>query len=395
LMKAQHILVSGAGIGGLTAALCLARAGHTVEVFEQSAVLAEVGAGLQLSANGVRVLDHLGLMQAIAAISFLPQGVEMRDWRSGRLIASTTLGAQAQARFGFAYYHIHRADLLSVLIEAVGENANIALHTGSAVEHFSQAGAAVSVLVNGQTHVADLFIGADGIHSLVREGLFGTQAPTFTGNVAWRGLVPAKLLPKQLVRPVATAWWGPGKHFVHYFVRQGELINCVCVVEKSGWESESWTARGDHQELKADFAGWHETIQALIDNMDPQACYKWALFDRPPMPQWGRGRVTLLGDACHPTLPFMAQGAVMAIEDGAVLAQCLAAAESVEAALGRYENIRRQRTASIQRGSRRNARVFHLHGIQAWLRNRAAKYASSAVTDSIYGHDVFAEFEAE
>ena len=393
-MDAQHILVSGAGIGGLTAALCLAQAGHRVAVFEQAAILAEVGAGIQLSANGMRVLHHLGLLPRIAALSFLPEGVEMRDWRSGQLIASTTLGAEAQTRFGFPYFHIHRADLISVLLQGVRENANIQLHIGSAVEDFSQTESQVSVTVNNQTQVADLLVGADGIHSQVRTALFGAEAPTFTGNVAWRGLVPASLLPQDLVRPVTTAWWGPGKHFVHYFVRQGELVNCVCVVEKSGWDTESWTARGDLQELQADFAGWHGTIQTLIEHMDPQACYKWALFDRSPMPQWGRGRVTLLGDACHPTLPFMAQGAVMAIEDGAVLAQCLAAEDSVAAALGRYENIRRKRTAAIQRGSRRNARVFHLDGLQARLRNSAAKFASSALTEGIYSHNVFAEFDS-
>ena len=393
-MDAQHILVSGAGIGGLTAALCLAQAGHRVEVFDQAAILAEVGSGIQLSANGMRVLHHLGLLPRIAALSFLPEGVEMRDWRSGQLIASTTLGAEAQTRFGFPYLHIHRADLISVLLQGVRENANIQLHIGSAVEDFSQTESQVSVTVNNQTQVADLLVGADGIHSQVRTALFGAEAPTFTGNVAWRGLVPASLLPQDLVRPVTTAWWGPGKHFVHYFVRQGELVNCVCVVEKSGWDTESWTARGDLQELQADFAGWHGTIQTLIEHMDPQACYKWALFDRSPMPQWGRGRVTLLGDACHPTLPFMAQGAVMAIEDGAVLAQCLAAEDSVAAALGRYENIRRKRTAAIQRGSRRNARVFHLDGLQARLRNSAAKFASSALTEGIYSHNVFAEFDS-
>ena len=392
-MDAQHILVSGAGIGGLTAALCLAQAGHRVEVFEQAAILAGVGAGIQLSANGMRVMHHLGLLPKIAALSFLPEGVEMRDWRSGQVIASTTLGAEAQTRFGFPYFHIHRADLISVLLQGIRENASIQLHIGSAVEGFSQSESQVSVTVNEQTHRADLLVGADGIHSRVRTGLFGAEAPTFTGNVAWRGLVPASLLPEDLVRPVTTAWWGPGKHFVHYFVRQGELVNCVCVVEKTGWDTESWTARGDLQELQTDFAGWHGGIQTLIEHMDPRECYKWALFDRPPMPQWGRGRVTLLGDACHPTLPFMAQGAVMAIEDGAVLAQCLAAEGSVAAALGRYENIRRKRTASVQRGSRRNARVFHLDGLQARLRNSAAKFASSAMMDSIYSHNVFAEFE--
>ena len=228
---------------------------------------------------------------------------------------------------------------------------------------------------------------------MVRDDLFGPEKPTFTGNVAWRGLVPADRLPQGLIHPVASAWWGPHKHFVHYFVRRGELVNCVCVIEKEGWEVESWNERGEHAELKSDFSGWHETIQALIDNMDPQACFKWALFDRPPMQQWSIGRATLLGDACHPTLPFMAQGAAMAIEDAAVLAGCVASEDDVPAALKRYESLRRQRTARIQKGSRRNAKVFHMSGIKAWLRNRAVGKARSNVMESLYTYDALTAAE--
>jgi salicylate hydroxylase len=174
---------------------------------------------------------------------------------------------------------------------------------------------------------------------------------------------------------------------VHYYVRRGELVNCVCVVEQSGWTVESWTEPGERGQLGREFAGWHSSIRTLIDNIDPETCYRWALFDRPPMPRWSRGRVTLLGDACHPTLPFQAQGAAMAIEDAAVLARCLAAGPAISESLARYESLRRARTAQVQAGSRRNARVFHLSGPAAWLRNRAVGLASGRVMDGLYRYD--------
>ena len=193
-----------------------------------------------------------------------------------------------------------------------------------------------------------------------------------------------------MAKPLATVWWGPGRHFVSYYVRRGALVNCVCVVEvveKDGWKVESWTERGDYAELKADFAGWHDDIQSLIENMDRDSLYKWALYDRAPMAHWGDGNVTLLGDACHPTLPFMAQGAAMAIEDAAVLAGCLGGESEIVAGLKRYEDLRRERTAGVQNGSRRNARVFHMRGFKAWLRNRAARQAQGRVMDSLFRYD--------
>ena len=246
---------------------------------------------------------------------------------------------------------------------------------------------------NDQRTVGRILIGADGIHSTVRSQLFGSQAPRFTGNVAWRALIPAARLPKGLIRPMATAWWGPHKHFVHYFVRGGELVNCVCVVEKKGWEVESWTERGDRSELQADFAGWHETVRLLIDNMDPDNCFKWALYDRSPMARWSQGRVTLLGDACHPTLPFMAQGAAMAIEDGAVLAGVLAQdreGDGIPDQLQRYESLRKPRTARIQSGSRRNAKLFHMSGVPAWFRDRAVAKAPGNVMRWLFEYDALA-----
>ena len=385
--RTMKILIAGGGIGGLTASLCLARHGHEVDVFEQAPEFGEVGAGIQLSPNCTRVLHNLGLEPDLHACAFLPEGTQFRQWKTGKVIAENPLGDTVVARHGFPYYHIHRGDLLRVLVEAAVAEPEITLHINARIDEFVENADGVKVVVDGKQHEGDLLIGADGIHSAIRARLWGDEAPRFTGNVAWRALVPADQLPAGLIRPMSTAWWGPHKHFVHYYVRRGEMVNCVCVVEKEGWEVESWTERGDYEELKSDFAGWHSDIQMLIDNADRNSLFKWALYDRAPMQAWGKGRITLLGDACHPTLPFMAQGAAMAIEDGAVLSACLDKSGDIEANLQRYEELRRARTAGIQNGSRRNATVFHLSGFKAWARNRAVGRAGSRTMDRLFAYN--------
>ncbi len=391
-----RLLIAGGGIGGITAALCLARAGFEVAVFEQARQLGEVGAGIQLSPNCTRVLHNLGLEEPLRSRAFLPQATQFKHWRSGRLIAEHVLGEQITARYGMPYYHIHRGDLLDVLARAAEDTSAVSLHLGQSVQDLVQTDDGVKVTITDGAattqQVGAALIGADGIHSVVRETLWGRQNPRFTGNVAWRALVPAGRLPAGLIPPTAAVWWGPGKHFVHYYVRGGELINCVCVVEKEGWTTESWTQPGDLSELQQDFSGWHSHIQQLVGGVDKDTLYKWALFDREPMSGWGKGCITLLGDACHPTLPFMAQGAAMAIEDGAVLAGCLKRFGVVDG-LSRYEDLRRARTAAIQMGSRRNARVFHLSGVKAWLRDRMAKRAGHRVTDSLYRYNALSVAE--
>ena len=383
----MRILIVGGGIGGITAALCLARDGHEVELYEQAETFSEVGAGIQLSPNCSRVLHHLGLEAELGRDGFLPEGTEFRDWHSGRVITSSPLGQAALERFGAPYYHIHRGDLLSILVAAAEADASIRLHTGSKVTDLHESDTGVRLEVRGDAHEGDLLIGADGIHSHVRSQLWGEEKPAFTGNVAWRALVPTERLPADLIKPMSTVWWGPGSHFVHYYVKGGERVNCVCVIEKGGWEVESWTERGEFDELKRDFEGWHSDIQMLIDQADRDSLFKWALYDRPPMKAWGRGRVTLLGDACHPTLPFMAQGAAMAIEDAAVLTACLRGPEAVEASLKQYEDLRRERTAGVQLGSRRNATIFHLSGLAAKARNLAAGRSSGKAMDSLYAYN--------
>ena len=397
-MDTRRVLVVGGGIGGLTGALCFARSGFEVCVFERAADFTEVGAGIQVSPNASRVLHHLGLEGALREHGFLPRSTLFRHWRTGRVIAETPLGDAVEARYGAPYYHVHRGDLLAMLVAAADAEPRIQLHRHAQVQEISHDEKAVRVrLARGPVEhtTGDVLVGADGIRSLVRNALWGAAAPEFTGNVAWRALVPAERLPEGRIPPATSVWWGPGKHFVHYYVRGGRFVNCVCVVEKSGWEVESWTERGDHAELKEDFTDWHADVQMLIDAADPDSLYKWALFDRPPMARWSRGRATLLGDACHPTLPFMAQGAAMAIEDAAVLARCIGESDDVAASLQRYEGLRRQRTAAVQAGSRRNARVFHMTGLKAWARNRAARAAGGRAMETLFRYDALGAVDSE
>ena len=380
-------LIVGGGIGGLAAALCLAKRGRRVRVFEQSARFTQAGAGIQLSPNCTRVLRDLGLETALRAHAFVPEGTQFRHWRRGHVIADVALGASVDAQYGAPYYHIHRGDLLSVLLDAARALPNITLHANTRAEAYSETDDGVVLETAAGPFRGKVLVGADGVRSTVRSMLWGAESPRFTGNVAWRMLVPADRLAAGSIAPVTTVWWGPGRHFVHYFVRSGQLVNCVCVVEKSGWEIESWTEPGAVQELRGDFTDWHADVQQLIDAADASSLYKWALFDREPMARWGRGRATLLGDACHATLPFMAQGAAMAIEDAAVLAGCIDQSSSIVSALNRYETVRRDRTAYVQRGSRRNARIFHLSGAMAWLRDRAAKRAPARAMHRLYAYD--------
>lgn len=358
-MRSDPILIAGAGIGGLTTALALMQRGFEVEVHEQADALREVGAGLQVSANGNRVLFALGLAEALRRVAVPPTGKEVRLWNTGQAWTLFDLGAESVARYGFPYFMLHRGDLLQVLADAVRARRPDAIRLGSRVEGLDQDGDGVVLrLAGGRTARGQALIGADGVHSRVRHLLHGADAPVFTGCVAWRGLVPMQALPEPLRRPIGVNWIGPGRHVVHYPVRRGELLNFVGIVERDDWQVESWTERGDAGECARDFSGWHPDVQAIIERLD--APFKWALMGRQPLARWSAGRVTLLGDACHPTLPFLAQGAVMAIEDALVLARCLDAHRAdVPGALLRYEGLRAERTARIVRGSADNAKRFH------------------------------------
>lgn len=356
------VLITGAGIGGLAAALSLHQAGIKSRIFERSAELGEVGAGVQISPNGARVLHGLGLESALDAVAFRPGAIELREYQSGLVVARTSLGDAIAARYGAPYYHIHRADLHGLLERAVRERCGDVIALGRGVESVSQNADGVEIGLSDGTRVAgDIVIRCDGIHSSFRHALFGPEQPEFTGKVAWRGIVPIERLKGVDLRPVATSWMAPRSHAVTYFLRRGELVNFVGVTEQSGWRSESWTEPASKADLRGAFAGWHPTVRAIVNAIDEP--FRWALFRRKPLPRWSLGRATLLGDACHPMLPFLAQGAVMAIEDGAVLASCLAAGGADRVgALRRYERLRLRRTARVQAAARAQGTLFHTAG---------------------------------
>jgi salicylate hydroxylase len=356
--KPIRIAIVGGGIGGLAAALSLLQAGFDVQVYEQSGSLGEVGAGIQISPNASRILHRLGLAAALAPVAVRPIAGHQRRWDDGRTIQRSPLGEAIEAAFGAPYYHFHRADLLAVLARAVPAER---VHLGQRFLGFSQDGDGVDIrFANDMRSQADVLIGADGIHSAVRAALFGPEHPQFTGCVAYRGLVPAERLRHLDLEVTSNNWQGPGQHFVHYFVAGGRLVNFVAVIERDSWTGESWTDRGDVSDALAAFAGWHHQVREIIGAVDET--FIWALFDRAPLPQWSVGRVTLLGDACHAMLPFMAQGAAQSIEDGATLAACLRklGGASVPKALRLYETLRLPRATRLQQMSRANKTRFHL-----------------------------------
>jgi salicylate hydroxylase len=361
MSAASKIIIVGGGIGGLTAALALLRKGFDVAVYEQSPELREVGAGVQMGPNGTRVLHALGLAPALERVQFAPARREIRLWNTGEWWNWFDLGATAVERHGTPHLMFHRRDLHDILAEAVRREKADAIHLGRRCTTVTQTNEAAEIhFTDGDVASAAVVIGADGIHSTVRTTLFGKGAAEYTGCVAWRGLVPFEQLPASVSRTAGTNWLGPYGHVLHYPVRRGELLNFVGMVERDDWQVESWTVAGTTRELADDFRGWHDDVQAIIANLDVP--YKWGLFVRPPMPRWSEGRVTLLGDACHPTLPFLGQGAVMAIEDGYVLATCLSKYKDDHAtAFARYEEARKERTSAVVRKAAENRRSAFRH----------------------------------
>ncbi len=354
----SRILIAGAGIGGLTAALALLRHDHEVHLFEQATELREVGAGVQLSANGTRILIELGLRAAMQQIVCEPAGKEIRLWNTGQTWPLFDLGETSVARYGAPYWMVHRGDFHVALLDAVQRAAPNAIRTAAAVTGFQQTDTEITLhLASGEQVQGDALIGADGVHSAIRQQMFGAGRAQFTGIMAWRGLIPMQRLPGHLQRQVGTNWNGRGGHVVTYPLRRGEIMNFVGALERNDWLVESWTERGTIEECARDFADWHPDIQTMIHAIDTP--YKWALLGREPLPRFSVGRATLLGDAAHPTLPFLAQGANMAIEDGMILARCLAQHTDIPTALRRYEAARLARTAAIVRGSNDNAKRFH------------------------------------
>jgi salicylate hydroxylase len=363
----MKILIAGAGIGGLTAALCLLKAGHEVQIFEQAQAVKEVGAGLQCGANSLHVMTHLGLLEQIESLAVDPQSVQFRHYKSGEVIHSMELGAAYATKYGAPYLHIHRADLIGVLLAALKDRthgipeAKKNLVLNARVSGYQEHSDGVRLqLEDGRTFSGDCLVAADGVKSLIRDRMLGEHKPIFTGMVAWRGVVPVERLPDNWMDKLTCNFMGPDKHVVLYYLRKQQLANFVGIVENPNCKDDSWVSNAPWQELKADFEDWHPTVQTIIDAMDKQQCYRWALYNHQPFNNWSSDRVTLLGDAAHSTLPFMASGAAMAIEDARILQRSLDQAESIPKALNLYQRNRMQRTAKIQKRSSQMGSLYHI-----------------------------------
>jgi salicylate hydroxylase len=353
-----RIAVIGGGIGGLTAALSLHQAGFGVDVYEQAPELTQIGGGINMGPNAVRILRRLGLTAGLDREGVRPSFTHQRRWQDGRTLQRAPLNPLCEKLYGAPHVTLHRADLLDVIASGFPAER---IHLGHRLTGFADHGETTEAwFENGARITIDILVGADGIHSAVRASLFGEEAPVFAGCVAYRGLVPAERIADLGLEIGSQSWVGPGAHFVHYFVSRGRLLNFVGWTEHDEWNREDWTDRATVARALAAFEGWHPQVRRIIAAAD--TCFIWALFDRDPLPRWSVGRTTLLGDACHPMYPFMGQGAAQAIEDGATLAACLVAAGNADPAvtLRHYEQLRLPRVTRLQDMSRANKTRFHM-----------------------------------
>ena len=378
-----HVLVAGAGIGGLAAALALAQGGSSVTIIERADALAEVGAGLQISPNASAILGRLGVLDSLRHKACAPRAIRVRSARSAATLSLMPLET-AEARWGSPYLVVHRADLQNALLEAVRRRPEVSLHMGTALAGFGTTAEGVSVTAKAQrltrSFKADVLIGADGVRSGVRARLVeASDAPRETGRMAWRALIPASSVGPTFTNGETGLWLGRDAHLVHYPLRGGAVVNVVAVLRETRAPNEqgsSWAMPGEPAVIARHFAGWHALARGLI--AAAPAWQYWPLFDRAPLPAWNAGPVALLGDAAHPILPFLAQGAAQAIEDAAALAQALAQGEaSVAARLARYSAQRIERATRVQAEARRLGRIYHLAGPAALARNLAMRALGS------------------
>ena len=377
MASARHVIVAGAGIAGLTAALALARAGLRVTVFEQTARLEETGAGIQVGPNAARVLIALGLRERLAPSVVAPQAIRVMAGGSGREVVRIPLGTNAEQRYGAPYWTIHRGDLQAALVDAVKAVQDVTLKLGTRVEDFATHVNGITVHARDDQRVIEdiafALIGADGVWSTLRGRVQAQHPPKFRHRTAWRALIPAEQVAEQFREPLVHLWLGLGAHLVHYPVKAGRLINIVAIVHDD-WNEYGWNASGERTEIMRHFSGfaWDDSARSLVAL--PERWLKWALYDRAEPFRGGNGAVTLIGDAAHPMLPFLAQGAGMAIEDASVLAAMLAEyGDDPADALRAYEGARWHRTYRAQQASRRQSRIYGMSGPEALIRNLAMR----------------------
>lgn len=387
----NQIAVVGAGIAGLATAIALARRGLSCQVFEQTQRLGEVGAGLQLSPNAVRLLHRWGLADRLRTTAVRAEAIEMRRWSDNGLLRRSELGAHSEEVFGAPYYTVHRADLHGALLEQLPAGT---LRLGARCTGVREDPDGVELsFADGTRHRAAAVVGADGIHSVVRGNLVA-DAPRNSGESIYRGLVPAERVPFLTEEPRVVLWLGPGRHTVCYPVSAGKLVSFAATAPAGDWHTESWTAQGRVADLLAAYPDWHPQVRDLFAAADRVT--RWALHDRDPVTRWTTDRLALVGDAAHPMLPFFAQGANQAVEDAASLAVCLAeggvggdTSAPPGPALERYLHTRRERTGEIQTISRRNTEMLHLpDGPQQRERDQhLAASADPRSQDWLYGYD--------
>src|SRR5216683_5159688 len=353
--RKPKILIAGGGIGGITTALALRSRDIDAQLFEQARAFRQVGAGIQLSCNATRILGALDMGEGLARIAVYPEARDYRAWDTGERLFWTPLGQRAELSFGAPYYHVHRAELLGVLLDALGQEA---FCLSAEVVAFDQDENSVAITIaDGTTFEGDVLVGADGIHSMVRASLFGQEQARYTGNVAWRGLVPAEAIAHLELQKVTGVWMGPNRSIVQYYVSEGRTFNWIGISRSHQPARESWLAEGNIEDTLAEYTGWHPTIREVIRST-PRVL-RQALYDREPLSNWQIGRVVLLGDAAHPMLPFYAQGAAQSIEDAYVLAGCIATwPEEPTQALAEYVRLRQPRTAWMQDLSRREEELY-------------------------------------
>jgi salicylate hydroxylase len=368
----RKIAVIGGGLGGLAAALALHRAGFDVDVYEQAPELNEVGGGINMGPNAARILYRLGLGDALDRAAVRPESAHVRRWDDGRTLQKAPLNPRCVELYGAPHLTAHRADLQRIIAAGLPRER---IHLDHRLTGVVDRGDGVEAkFADGNRIVTDILVGADGIHSTVRTLLFGAEEPNFAGCVAYRGLVPVERIADLGLERGNHSWLGPGGHLVHYFVSGGRLLNFVGWTEHDTWNREDWTDRATIERALVAFAGWHPQVRRIISEAD--TCFIWALFDRDPLPKWSAGRVTLLGDACHPMYPFMAQGAAQAIEDGACLAALLAKGGDPVETLRRYEQTRLPRVTRLQQMSRANKHRYHMQDGPEQIERDAAMVAN-------------------
>jgi salicylate hydroxylase len=397
VMPGLKVLVVGGGIGGITTVLALRQRGVDVQLFEQAAAFGQVGAGLQVSSNAAKILRRLGLGDELKKVATYPDGRDYRGWDTAERLYYTPLGQKAEAHFGSPYYAAHRAELLDVLLTGLTDRTGITM--GARVERIDQDAKGVTLtLANGDTAHGDILIGADGIHSTIRGQLFGKELPRYTGNVAWRGLVPAERVAHLDLGSVVGVWMGPNRSIVQYYVSAGKTFNWIGISRSSEPARESWLAEGKVEDALAEYDGWHDTIRTII-GATPKVL-RQALYDREPLPDWQVGRVVLMGDAAHPMMPFYAQGGAQSIEDAYVLAGCIAEGQDKPLdALARFVKMRQPRTAWMQGLARREEELYQMNDA-ATIRARNEKMRSNRIPETatfppeqerLYGYDAEVE----